>query len=229
MTLVSALGGGLVCPGDKAGRVNKDLLMKTCDEEGTLMKPDRPITPNDLMFKIHEKPYVMDTCTRRGTWTWRYIVSVSFWPRRVKDASFTMDELGYAESGVIYDYFSGELLPVAPETRVSVPEKYMKYKYLVFAPYLLDEIALVGCVDKFITAARNLVTSVTVEGENVSFVVKYAKGKTLSFLIYSKNAPRAIEVKGGNEGGWNFDAKTRTLVVPVAIGTSGTSTVRIAW
>lgn len=102
VTMLSNLGGGVICPGDKAERVNKPLLMKTCTEDGVLLKPDRPITANDLMFAPHAKPYIMNTWTRRavteraGPLMWHYVLAVNLWPRRVSDYQVTLTELGLA-------------------------------------------------------------------------------------------------------------------------------------
>ena len=42
--VVSALTGGGVGPGDRLGNLDVDLLMRTCMNDGTLLKPTSPIT-----------------------------------------------------------------------------------------------------------------------------------------------------------------------------------------
>jgi len=81
--LIQILGAGLVCPGDKKENVNWELLQKTCRNDGLLLKPDRALTANDLMFKPHRKYYISDTYTKKNNGLiWHYILITNIWPRR---------------------------------------------------------------------------------------------------------------------------------------------------
>lgn len=215
--LLSALGGGLVCPGDRAGNLNRPLLLQTCTPAGELLKPDRPVTPNDCMFKPHRKPHVLDTWTRRagGAWEWRYVVAVNLWPRRIRDYALAPAEIGVTETGVAYDYFARTLTPVAPDTILRLPRGRTKYRYLVLCPWLRPGVAFVGCPDKFVTAARNLFPAIRVADDRLHVEVTYPAGHDLALLFYAKDAP--VEVH------WNAAAanpdetasgKTRTAGTP---------------
>ncbi|MBM4355989.1 MAG: hypothetical protein FJ109_19740 [Deltaproteobacteria bacterium] len=59
--LISALSAGMVGIGDGLGMARKDIIMRTCREDGVLLKPDRPATPIDKMFLPHERPYTTFT------------------------------------------------------------------------------------------------------------------------------------------------------------------------
>ena len=41
---------GPVCPSDKIGRANRDLIMRSAMADGTLLQPSRPATQLDMMF-----------------------------------------------------------------------------------------------------------------------------------------------------------------------------------
>ncbi|MEJ2279062.1 MAG: hypothetical protein P8Y70_15145 [Candidatus Lokiarchaeota archaeon] len=104
--LIQILGAGLVCPGDKKENVNWPLLSKTCRKDGLLLKPDRALTVNDLMFKIHRKYYISDTYTKKSDQTWHYVLVTNIWPKRVKETFITPQELGFEDDWyVIYDFY----------------------------------------------------------------------------------------------------------------------------
>ncbi|MHA1359052.1 MAG: hypothetical protein ACTSRC_13095 [Candidatus Helarchaeota archaeon] len=194
MTLLSNLGGGLICPGDKIERVNKELLLKTCNNEGLLLKPDRPITANDIMFKINQKPYIMDTWTQKENLFWRYVMVVNLWPRRVKDPSITLRELGYEDTGVLYDFLSTEMHEIGPTDPIDLHLKRMDYKYFVFAPFLNEGIALIGSPEKFVTCANKLISNIECESSKLTFSVSYSPNSILTLLIYTKITPREVKI-----------------------------------
>ena len=47
---VLTLTKGPVCPSDKIGRANRDLIMRSAMADGTLLQPSRPATQLDMMF-----------------------------------------------------------------------------------------------------------------------------------------------------------------------------------
>jgi hypothetical protein len=51
MALISVLSAGQVAPGDSIGCMNVSLLMRTCDANGTLLRPDRPALPTRRLFQ----------------------------------------------------------------------------------------------------------------------------------------------------------------------------------
>jgi hypothetical protein len=63
--LVSILSAGMVGAGDAIGDMNRALLLRTCRDDGLLLKPDRPAVPLDAMFLDHSRPYTVTTGSRR--------------------------------------------------------------------------------------------------------------------------------------------------------------------
>ncbi|MHA1264196.1 MAG: hypothetical protein ACTSRS_03085 [Candidatus Helarchaeota archaeon] len=228
VTLLSNLGGGIICPADKAELVDRELLLKTCTEDGLLLKPDRPITANDLMFKIHQKPYIMDTWTQKGNLIWRYIFVVNLWPRRVKDSTMTLTELGYPETGVLYDFNTGELQEIAPNDVIKISLKRMEYKYFIFAPLLEEKLAIIGSPDKFVTCANALVPSIQYESNTLELSIKYSPQSKVRLLIYSKIAPTTVEIRnGGGSLEWNFDPQEKKLLLIISFAEKATNEIVI--
>lgn len=212
MTILSNLGGGLICPADKAELVNRELLLKTCTEEGLILKPDRPITANDLMFKIHQKPYIMDTWSERFGRFWRYILVVNLWPRRVQDTTLTLRELGYEENGILYDFNSKTLTEISPTDIIELPLKGLEFKYFIFAPLLKEGLALIGAVDKFVSCAKILIPKVEYIPNTLHITVKYSQNSSLRLLLYSREPPLNISLNNGRDRiHWAYDAPTKKL------------------
>ncbi len=231
MALLSTLGGGLVCPGDRATRVNVPLLLQTCDADGVLIKPDRPITPNDCMFRVHSKPYIMDTWSQRGELFWRYIVSVPFHPKRISDPGFSLSDLGYSGRGVMYDYISKDIFEVDSTTRVSLPKKRMKTRYLVFAPFFREGLAFVGTPTKFTTCAGQLFPSIEWDGRELNLVVTSAPKTELPLLFYCRLSIKRIEI-GDREladSEYIYDPRTGNLLIPFQMGAKGSCKIKLTF
>ena len=52
---VTTLSMGPVGPGDKIGSMDRDLIMRSCNEDGLLLKPSRPLTTIDEVYKHRVK------------------------------------------------------------------------------------------------------------------------------------------------------------------------------
>ncbi|MBM4371374.1 MAG: hypothetical protein FJ098_06945, partial [Deltaproteobacteria bacterium] len=63
--LVSILSAGMVGLGDPIGAMDRGLVLRTCRQDGLLLKPDRPATPLDTMFLDHERPFLVSTWSER--------------------------------------------------------------------------------------------------------------------------------------------------------------------
>ncbi len=228
VTLLSNLGGGLICPGDKADRIDKELLIKTCTPEGVLLKPDRPITANDLMFKINQKPYIMDTWTQKEDLIWRYIMIVNLWPHRVKDPSVTLHELGYDENGVLYDFNTHEMNEISSQELIDLQLKRMGYKYYIFAPFVKDGLALIGSPDKFVMCANKLIPKIQINSSSLSFTIQYSPKTKLNILLYSKVQPSDITLKD-NTGSvsWNYTPSTHRLELTLSFSENDTTEVSV--
>ncbi|MFX1296319.1 MAG: hypothetical protein ACFFD2_15890 [Promethearchaeota archaeon] len=228
MTLLSNLGGGLMCPADKANRVNKELLMKTCTKEGVLLKPDRPITVNDIMFKINQKPYIMDTWTQKGKLFWRYIVAVNLWPRRVKDPQITLRELGYPEEGVLYDFITKEIKEIGPDDIIDLKLKGMDYKYFIYAPFLKEGVALIGSTEKYVSCANKLIPTFQIESSSLIFTIEYSINSIIKLLIYSKVAPLDVKLKDNSASvKWYYNNSTRKLEITISFSSNNSNEVNI--
>jgi hypothetical protein len=218
MALVSVLGAGPVCVGDRAARVDGDLLRQTCTSTGDLVQPDRPLTPNDVMFRPHRKPYLMDTETTLNGFRWHYLLACNLWPRRCRDFSVSPLELGWHDGGVLYDYHSHRCVVVGQGDPIPLPPKTMRLKYCVLAPWLAPGIALIGCPSKFVTVGRRLFNRVVVTHTRVEVDVRPDPEETLPVLFYVAAGTPRVWVDGVSTA-VEEAANQLTIQVPARVDT----------
>ncbi len=213
--LYQVLNAGLVAPGDKKEDVNWPLLRKTCRDDGLLLKPDKSLTANDLMFKKHKKYYICDTYTKINGLIWRYILVSNIWPKRVKDTFFTLKELGYEGTEfILYDYLSGKITRIKNDDKILVGylKKY-KFKYYISCPITISGMALIGCPDKFVACAKKLFQTVNSVKDSLNFSVENVDGAQVKVLIYSANKPSAILVDGNLINSWKYEASLKIITL----------------
>ncbi|MFX1432089.1 MAG: hypothetical protein ACFFCY_18120, partial [Promethearchaeota archaeon] len=157
--LYQILNAGVVAPGDKKENVNWSLLQKTCRDDGFLLKPDKALTANDLMFKKHRKYYICDTFTKLDNFTWSYILVINIWPKRVNETFFTLQELGFEENDyILYNYYTTAINRIKVHDVIELGHlKRYEYKYYIVCPITISDMALIGCPDKFITSSGKLI------------------------------------------------------------------------
>ncbi len=72
-SLLSALSAGPVGIGDRLGRTNKEIVMRTCRSDGTLIKPDYPLTAMDRSLEDATSLLWADTTCGE----WRYVIAIN--------------------------------------------------------------------------------------------------------------------------------------------------------
>eukprot|EP01048_Picozoa_sp_COSAG05_P000214 COSAG05_NODE_6_length_45604_cov_26.489660_4_plen_375_part_00 len=98
--LVSAMSAGPVAPGDVIGSSNRSLIMRTCREDGVLLKPDHPAFPPGALFlkRLRGAGEVQLTSTtidgaHDSSMTWRFLLSFAM----SKAVALSLPELGVDE------------------------------------------------------------------------------------------------------------------------------------
>ena len=110
--LLSAMSGGPVGIGDRVGRTNRDMVMRTCDDDGTLRQPDVPIgLIDDCLFGAPERGErlawaVASTTIDGRTWTYVVALNTATEPITVAD-TLHFDEIGITGERHVYDWRSG--------------------------------------------------------------------------------------------------------------------------
>jgi len=204
-TLAAALTAGPIGPSDSIGKLNIDLIMKTCAKDGLLLKPDKPATAIDSTF-LPQPGYsfgttieVWDTFTQFGQNRWHFVLAAQL------TAGYTVraSDIGLAGvDSVIFEYFefangTREVTPfdgahnlqihdqVAMLSAKDAASGVVPFNYYVIAPILKSKWVLLGEVSKFITVSHQRISSLLDTSSSLTFVLAGTKGETLSIALYN--------------------------------------------
>jgi hypothetical protein len=227
--LAAALSGGPVAPSDKIGDENLPLLMKTCRTDGLLLKPDRPATPIDLMFKEHVKYYITSTeSTKPSGLTWRYVHVANLWPKRVKDKGFCLADLGIMSmrNHAAFLHWSKSIIPLAsPVASIDLDLAYEGQELVVLAPEILPGIYFFGNPDKFVSCSNKQFTDVVVDDDGIAIIsIDDVPAAEVTLLFYYEKVVPDIEGVGPNI---MIDDAARTVKATANTGADGRATVRV--
>ena len=218
--LISVLSAGLVGPGDKIGMTDKDLLMKTCRQDGVLLKPDRPATPIDAMYTDKTRPWTVSTESLHETGKTVYLAAFNLWPYRMFNPEVSMAELGITSEYVVYDYREQMVV----ENRGVIDFGLMPQNdafYYVLAPVLENDIAVIGETGKFVTKSGKRFPRIEAKGDALDMDVVGVPGEDVTVTIYVKGG--TVETNGrvlGNNGPGLVD-------VLVEVPASGLATLHV--
>ena len=214
-TLLSSLSGGVIGPSDKIGYINKDLLMKTCRSDGILLKPDRAITPIDLMFLPNRKYYINTTESVKNSNQWTYILVINLWPRRVKDRSFTLKDLHVQNDCILYDFHKKRLQKITSDDKIEQNLKKNYHKYYIAAPLFNSKISFIGTPEKFVTCSNFQFPNVNFQNDELSINIFDLIGKELPLLFYSDEKPSVRKVEGAEIIEENYQELTKKYILTI--------------
>ncbi|HME54002.1 MAG TPA: hypothetical protein VKM55_17380 [Candidatus Lokiarchaeia archaeon] len=230
--LVAALSGGPVAPSDKIGFENVDLLMKTCRADGLLLKPDKPATPVDLMFKEHAKYYITSTHVKKaGGLTWHYVHVTNLWPRKVKDKTISLQDLGIdgMHKYMAYLYWKKEFIPMAyPEDKITLDLENEAQELIVLCPELAEGTFLIGNIEKFVTCAAKQFPSVDFsdDASTVTIRVEGVSGEKVPVSFwFDQKIPTVVFP----ETSVQVDEPNHVMVVTAIMDDEGKQDIEIKW
>jgi hypothetical protein len=201
--LLSILSAGPTGIGDRIGSVNKPVVMLMADEDGALVKPDRPFAPIDRLF--YEDPYTEPVALTAYTLsevsgrTWFYVVGMNA-EQAISKVKFTLGaaDIGLQGKYVVYDFFSGTAMAAAADFSIRRKLAPSDIAYLVFAPLSAQGRALVGDVGKYVTASAGRIRSWTDSEAGMTIELDGPKGSPTRLLVYSPAAPSRVRSETRN-------------------------------
>jgi hypothetical protein len=155
--LLSAMSGGPVGIGDRIGRTDRDIVMRTCADDGRILQPDRPIGMiDDCLFGSPargERLAWATAATTIGDLTWTYVVAINTAAdaRTVAD-SLTIGEIGLGGDGDRYEIYDWRAGTTQRTERIDVELAPRDWSLHVCCP-IVDGTARVGDPSKYVTAA----------------------------------------------------------------------------
>jgi len=200
--LISALSSGPVGIGDRLGRTDRALVMRTCREDGMLLKPDVPVAALERCYRGHPNaeplPLVGEAHTRHPAGLWYYVVGVHVW--RGEGAipyRFALEDLGPLRPEgpmLAYDFRRARAERIeagGADPAWEVELEPLAWDYRVLCPILPGEITVVGDVSRYVTAGDARLREVRASRSGVVFEALGGPGERFEITGWSARPPRA--------------------------------------
>lgn len=225
--LLFALSTGPVGLGDRVGRFDPALAMRTCRADGRLIKPNVPIaaTSRSMLVSAGSRPVLMvaECFSDHVAGRWAYVMTMRCSPGDGPATSeVRLSDLGEsAPTGdvVVWDWRAGTALRTTPAhswTATLAPEEWT---FHVVAPVLPGGITIIGDVSKFVSAGDARVEVSAADGA-VRIIVKGA-GEQVTVTGWADHAPHRAD------GDVAYDASTGVWTTQVHVAPRGWSSVTL--
>jgi len=226
--LLSVLSTGPVGLGDRVGRTDVDLALRTCRADGVLIKPDVPIaaTGASMLANAAFVPalVVAECWTDHAAGRWTYVMAFDPHPGDdTVEGEIRLADLGEAspttDRVVLWDARAATATVVPADHAVPVSLGREEWTYLVLAPVLDGDLAVIGDVSKLVPAGDARIEVSPVDG-GVEVLAKGA-GETVTVTGWAATAPTA----DGHPV--DHDPSTGLWTVPVDVPSRGWATVTL--
>jgi hypothetical protein len=229
--LLSALSTGPVGLGDRVGRMDPALARATCRADGILIKPDVPIAATGTSMLANtgfrNELLVAECYSDLPAGRWAYMLVMHPNPDESPlERSVPLADLGESaplDDVIAWDWRAGTATRVAADATWSVSLGLEEWAYLVLAPVLDGDIAVIGDVTKFVPAGDARI-EVSTAYRAVHVVVKGA-GETVTVTGWATDAPTAS--LAGSPVDLAFDPATGIWTADVTVGSRGWATLEV--
>lgn len=215
--LMQVLSAGPVGNGDEVNKLNANLLLQACMEDGLLLKPERPAFPIDLMFLDHHNYYTCMTYSVVSDQRWWYLLQINLWGTEKNQQAVTIEQLGLKGKYIMYDYFDKLLVPIEKVTLLERKKliKENESSYMILAPILTNGMAFVGLRDKIISAPGRVFTKVMIKDRALIVEGQYAPHQNFALIAYVPSKPQKVVVDNveTTKYTWGPNYKTFTIVL----------------
>jgi len=237
--LLSALSAGPVGIGDRVGRTERDLVLRTCRADGVLVKPDAPLAALDRCFRAHpvvaHVPLVAATHSAHAAGRWTYLVAMHASNEKQRMAfrvplSDLGDDAPFAPM-LAYDWRRGAMERVEPRGGFDLALDALDWDYRVLVPILPGEIAIVGDTSLYTTAGDKRIASVRAVEGGVAFDVLGAPGEEPRITGWSARRPAGATLRlvGAQRTlALAWDAASGRFDVEVAVPACGFAQVEVS-
>lgn len=218
--LLAALSAGPVGIGDAIGAADRELAMRTCREDGVLVKPDEPIAALDRCFAANAffeaAPLVGETHTDHPAGRWLYLAV--FNAGRAKEPMsyrVALSDLGASAprtAVLLFDWRRRTCERLAPESGFGAELGWQDWDYRIACPLLPGEITVIGDVSKYATAGDRRLSGVrALAAGGVAFEVHGVPGTEAEIWGWAAKRPRNVTAWDDN-GLWRLRL---TLAAPI--------------
>jgi hypothetical protein len=218
--LLSALSTGPVGLGDRVGRMDPSLALRTCRADGLLIKPHTPAAAIDESLlsgpAFNPTPLVAECTSDHPAGRWTYVVAMHAHPGDDRvDGEIRLGAVRGADATgdvVAWDWRARTPTRLAgADATIPVSLEREGWTFHVLAPVLASGLAVIGDVTKFVTAGDARI-EVAETATGVRLVVKGA-GEVVTVTGWAEAAPRSpdgIVAHDRTTGVWTIDVEIPT-------------------
>jgi hypothetical protein len=233
--LLSALSAGPVGIGDRSGRSDPGIVMRTCRADGVLVKPDVPIAALERCFRrdvwFHPEPLVAEAHSIHPAGRWTYLASFNAWrgrtPLRFELALADLGALAPTAPVLALDWRSGRTDRLEPDARIPLELAPDAWDYRVLCPLLEGEIGVFGDVVLYATAGDRRLRDIRSQGGTLRFDVLGAPGERACVEGWSAREPADVDVDGDADFRWSRDPEDGRWRLRTVLGDRGWVGVKI--
>ncbi|KAK6165977.1 hypothetical protein SNE40_022776 [Patella caerulea] len=205
---ISTLSTGPVGLGDKVGHSNPNLIMRSCNAEGLILKPSKPITAIDKQIQqmafggnIGPEGKIYTTYSNIDNHIFGIILAANIsmdYTLRIQDTGINMTQ---AAMVMISDLYISDTLVTFNESQplkitTSCTTKYFCLYY--YSPVFTvgnDKVMIYGEVDKWTPMSNNRVTGIRVISDDLFLQLVGVPNEIVSFRFFRNMIPVAEIVK----------------------------------
>jgi len=232
--LLAALSAGPVGIGDRVGRSDRALILRTCREDGVLVKPDVPVAALDRCWRGHAalepNPLVGEAHSAHPAGRWHYLVSMNAWrgggSLRFRLVLADLGALAPAAPVLAWDWRRGCGEVVAPDGGFELELAPLDWDYRVLCPLLPRGLAVLGDPSRYATAGDRRLARVRPTPSGVAFDVLGADGERVRIAGWAERRPRAA-TEAGRPLALDWDGAASQWSVELAIGAPGALAIEV--
>ena len=236
--MLAALSGGPVGIGDEIGATNRELVMRTCREDGILLKPDVPLAATAACFQGNRftEPELLigETYSQHPAGRWIYVTTFNAFQGR----QTIVGEVGPAQLGdaapdgpvIVFDWRRRQWQRLEPGQGWNLSLEFQDWDYRVLCPVLPGERAVFGDISKYVTVADHRLR-IACEADGLELRVLGVPGELAEIRGWSAASPRGARLwlaEGARElpesasgEGWQWHRETGEWCARARIGTAG--------
>jgi hypothetical protein len=195
--LLAALSSGPVGIGDPIGRADREIVLRTCRDDGVLVRPDVALAAVDRGFLEHPVartvPLVAEAWTDHAAGRWIYAVTLNVSRAETRlDETIELAALGAAAPAgpvACWDWRAGTATRLEPDGGWPIALDPLEWDLRVLSPVLPGGLAVFGDPTRYAMAGDARLESVeTIEG-GVRFTVLGA-GERVTIVGWAGQRPR---------------------------------------
>lgn len=203
--LLSSLSAGPVAIGDRLGRTDRALVLRTCRDDGLLVKPDAPIAALERCYRAHAvleaAPLLGEAWSLHPAGRWIYLAALHAHrggaPLRFELALAELGEVAPREPVLAWSWRSGACERVDPGGSLAYELAPGDWDYRVLCPLLPGGIAVLGDPARYATAGDARLRAVRSTPEGVAFDVLGAPGEAVEIAGWSERPVRLARLRAG--------------------------------